>query len=95
MEVNRTLEQELKRAVDGIAADAPEVAPAAVDGLPEVWALVRALPSKQRTAIALRFVAGSSHAEIAAVMDCSEEAARRNVHEGLKRLRKEYRDGCE
>ncbi len=62
------------------------------DGLPEVWSAVRALPSKQRTAIALRFLAGSSHAEIAAVMGSSEEAARRNVHEGLKRLRKEYRD---
>jgi DNA-directed RNA polymerase specialized sigma24 family protein len=33
-----------------------------------------------------------SHAEIAAVMDTSEEAARRSVHEGLKRLREEYRD---
>ncbi len=62
------------------------------DGLPEVWASVRSLPSKQRTAIALRFLAGSSHAQIAAVMGSSEEAARRNVHEGLKRLRKEYRD---
>jgi RNA polymerase sigma factor (sigma-70 family) len=64
--------------------------PLADDGLPEVWSLVRALPSKQRNAIALRFLAGSSHAEIAAVMNISEEAARRNVHEGLKRLRKEY-----
>ncbi len=62
------------------------------DGLPEVWSSVRALPSKQRTAIALRFLAGSSHAEIAVVMGSSEEAARRNVHEGLKRLRREYRD---
>ncbi len=62
------------------------------DGLPEVWSSVRALPAKQRTAIALRFLADSSHAEIAAVMGSSEEAARRNVHEGLKRLRREYRD---
>ena len=60
------------------------------DGVPEVWTSVRALPAKQRTAIALRFLAGSSHAEIAAVMQTSEEAARRNVHEGLKRLRTEY-----
>lgn len=66
-------------------------ASAVQDGLPEVWASVRALPPKQRTAIALRFLAGSSHAETAAVMDISEEAARRNVHEGLKRLREEFR----
>jgi RNA polymerase sigma factor (sigma-70 family) len=79
-------------ALERVAAE-NVAAPASVDGLPEVWALVRALPSKQRTAIALRFVAGSSHAEIAAVMGSSEEAARRNVHEGLKRLRKEYQDG--
>ena len=68
------------------------VAPAFDDGLPEVWTSVRALPTKQRTAVALRFLAGCNHAEIAAVMDSSEEAARRNVHEGLKRLRKEYGD---
>ena len=66
---------------------------AAEDGVPEVWASVRELPVKQRTAIALRFLAGASHAEIGAVMRTSEEAARRNVHEGLKRLRAEYRDG--
>ena len=39
-----------------------------------------------------RFLVGSSHAEIAAVMGSSEEAARRNVHEGLKRLRMEHGD---
>ena len=49
-------------------------------------------PPKQRTAVALRFIADSAYAEIAGAMDCSEEAARRNVHEGLKRLRKEHQD---
>jgi DNA-directed RNA polymerase specialized sigma24 family protein len=63
---------------------------AAVDGLPEVWGSVRELPPKQRTAVALRFLADSPYAEIGAVMRTSEEAARRNVHEGLKRLRAEY-----
>jgi DNA-directed RNA polymerase specialized sigma24 family protein len=55
-----------------------------------VWALVAQLPDKQRTALALRFVSDAAYAEIAAVMRTSEDAARRNVHEGLKRLRKEY-----
>jgi RNA polymerase sigma factor (sigma-70 family) len=77
---------------DALEQVAAEHAPAPDDGLPEVWASVRALPAKQRMAVSLRFLAGSSHAEIAAVMQTSEEAARRNVHEGLKRLRKEYRD---
>jgi RNA polymerase sigma factor (sigma-70 family) len=55
-----------------------------------VWDAVAALPPKQRAAITLRFVADLSHAEIAAAMDTSEAAARRNVHEGLTRLRKDY-----
>jgi RNA polymerase sigma factor (sigma-70 family) len=59
------------------------------DGRPEVWERVRELPPKQRTAIALRFIVDASHAEIGHVMKTSEEAARRNLHEGLKRLRTE------
>lgn len=55
-----------------------------------VWHKVRELPPKQRTALALRYVADAPYAEISAVMDTTEEAARRNVHEGLKRLRLEY-----
>jgi RNA polymerase sigma factor (sigma-70 family) len=54
-----------------------------------LWSSVAALPDKQRTALALRFIADSAYAEIAAAMEISEPAARRNVHEGLKRLRLE------
>ncbi len=57
----------------------------------ELWRLVRQLPDKQRTALALRYVVDAGYPEIAATMGTSEDAARRNVHEGLKRLRKEYR----
>jgi RNA polymerase sigma factor (sigma-70 family) len=53
------------------------------------WAHVRALPTKQREAVTLRFMADLSHGEIAEVMQISEAAARRNVFEGLKRLRKD------
>jgi RNA polymerase sigma factor (sigma-70 family) len=56
----------------------------------ELWARVRELPEKQRTAVALRFVADANYAEISSVMSTSQEAARRNVHEALKRLRTEY-----
>ena len=48
------------------------------------------LPPKQRTAVALRFVLDADYALIASSMQTSEDAARRNVHEGLKRLRTEY-----
>jgi len=73
-------------------ADLPERAAGNPDGLPdaELWSRVRELPSKQRTALALRFLMDSAYAEISAVMGTSEEAARRNVHEALKRLRLEY-----
>lgn len=64
----------------------PGVLPSQADG---VWAHVAALPLKQRAAVALRFIADAGYAEISAAMGTSEEAARRNVHEGLKRLRKE------
>ena len=54
-----------------------------------VWALVGALPPKQRAAVALRYGADLPHAEIAAALGCSPAAARRSLHEGMKRLRKE------
>jgi RNA polymerase sigma factor (sigma-70 family) len=54
-----------------------------------VWELVGALPPKQRAAVALRYACDLPHAEIAAALGCSPEAARRSLHEGIKRLRKE------
>ncbi len=53
------------------------------------WARVRALPPKQRAALTLRYAADLSHAEVARALGCSEEAARRSAHEGLKALRLE------
>ncbi len=55
----------------------------------EIWARVDALPAKQRAAVALRYACDLPHAEIAAALGCSPEAARRSLHEGMKRLRKE------
>ncbi len=71
-----------------------EVADVAVeDGIPEpdegLWAAVGALPPKQRAAVALRYGSDLPHSEIGAALGCSPEAARRSLHEGLKRLRKE------
>jgi RNA polymerase sigma factor (sigma-70 family) len=53
------------------------------------WERVRALPPKQRAAVLLRYAGDLSHAEVARALDCSEEAARRSAHEGLKKLRTE------
>ncbi|MGH2979772.1 MAG: RNA polymerase sigma factor [Solirubrobacterales bacterium] len=63
----------------------PSDGPAHADA--ELWSEVRKLPGKQRAAIALRYAGDLSHGEIGRVLGCSEEAARRNVHEGLKKLR--------
>jgi len=60
--------------------------PPDADGL---WAAVAQLPPKQRAAVSLRYGGDLPHAEIAAALGCSTEAARRSLHEGIKRLRKE------
>jgi RNA polymerase sigma factor (sigma-70 family) len=54
-----------------------------------IWEQVAALPPKQRAAVTLRFGSDLPHAEIAAALGCSPEAARRSLHEGLAKLRKE------
>jgi len=54
----------------------------------ELWQAVAALPERQRSAVVLRFLADLPHRDIAAAMDCSVEAARRSLHEGLTKLRK-------
>jgi RNA polymerase sigma factor (sigma-70 family) len=54
-----------------------------------IWRSVASLPPKQRSAVALRFACDLPHREIATALGTSEEAARRNVHEGIKRLRLE------
>lgn len=71
--------------------------PAAVDsrstaapGAPEqaLWEAVAGLPERQRSAVVLRYVNDLPHREIAAAIGCSEDAARRSLHEGLTKLRK-------
>lgn len=69
-------------------ADSAQTPQAEGDGQP-LWARVRELPEKQRMAVFLRSVADLSYADVAAALECSPDAARRSVHEGLKRLRKE------
>lgn len=54
-----------------------------------LWISVRALPAKQRAAVVHRFVFDLAYREIAERMAITEEAARQNVHAGLRRLRAE------
>lgn len=80
-----------RRRVPALLGDLPEPATEPAPPSDEaLWRRVRDLPQKQRTAVVLRYVVDASYTEISAVMQTSEEAARRSVHEGLKRLRMEY-----
>jgi RNA polymerase sigma factor (sigma-70 family) len=82
-----------RRRLAVVVAEVPDQAAVAAPTPPDddLWDHVRELPAKQRTALALRYITDAPYSEIAAVMGTSEDAARRSVHEGLKRLRLEYR----
>ena len=90
---NKAIDQHRSRARRPVPVEhvpEPPPAPPSEDSEPELWAAVRALPTKQRTAVFCRAVLGMPYAELANLLDCSEEAARRNAFEGLKRLREEW-----
>jgi DNA-directed RNA polymerase specialized sigma24 family protein len=69
----------------GAVEDRP--APEPADG--SDWELVRELPPRQRAVLTLRYAADLPHRDIAAILDCSEDASRRAAADGLKALRKE------
>jgi RNA polymerase sigma factor (sigma-70 family) len=74
------------------AANLPERATVGEFAEPEEELLdaVRALPPKQRAAVAYRYLADLSYARIAELLDGSEAAARRNAADGIAALRKTY-----
>jgi RNA polymerase sigma factor (sigma-70 family) len=55
-----------------------------------LWTAVRALPTKQRHAVAYRYVADMAYADVAELLGISEPAARRNAADGIKALRRTY-----
>ena len=72
-------------------AEVPEVDGGSSDQPPtrdrELWEAVHSLPSRQRSAVVLRYLADLPHRDIAQAIGCSEAAARRSLHEGLSKLR--------
>ncbi|MEX0889596.1 MAG: sigma-70 family RNA polymerase sigma factor [Chloroflexota bacterium] len=70
----------------------PDEALLASDERELLMARLRALPSAQRDAIALRFGAGMTAREIGAVLGKGEEATQKTISRGLARLREAYRD---
>jgi RNA polymerase sigma factor (sigma-70 family) len=75
------------------AAGAARIADGAVEAGGRLWRAVQALPPQQRAAVVHRHVLDRSYADVAAALGCSEDAARANVYQGLKRLREVWRDG--
>lgn len=71
----------------GASLEPPAPAAPAAPLQGEIWREVAALPEKQRSALVLRYELDLAHREIGAVLDCSEAAARRSVHEGIAKLR--------
>ena len=60
--------------------------------LHEVEGFIADLPPKQRIALVQRKYLEIGYPEIAATLGCSEEAARRSVHEALRKLRARFGD---
>jgi DNA-directed RNA polymerase specialized sigma24 family protein len=53
----------------------------------DLWDAVRALPPKQRQAVAYHYVAGLPYATIAEILGGTTEAARRAASDGIHALR--------
>lgn len=78
--------------VDGIPAatcQSPDHQIIVDEALESARRFISALPPKQRAAVVLRHVQGLGYPEIAQALGCSEDSARANVYQGLRRLRNE------
>lgn len=62
--------------------------PGAGDDGAALWRAVRALPARQRQAVAYRYVAGLPYEQIARIIGGTTDAARRAAADGIKNLRK-------
>ena len=74
------------------STDGSEVARMAFGSVDPLWETVAGLPPRQRVALVHRVVLDRSYAETAQAMGSSEETARANVYQALKKLRIEVTD---
>ncbi|MGH3311201.1 MAG: RNA polymerase sigma factor [Streptomyces sp.] len=81
--------------------EVPEPTPPAGDGRPtadlrpedwdgDLWDALKALPPRQRSAVAYHYLAGLPYKEIAAITGGTADAARRAAADGIKTLRGSY-----
>lgn len=78
------------------AADpSPDQRAIADETLAQVRRAIAALPPKQRMAVVLRYVQELDYGTIAQALDCSQDSARANVYQALRRLRQELAEESE
>jgi RNA polymerase sigma factor (sigma-70 family) len=56
----------------------------------QLWADVAGLPDRQRQAIAYHYLAGLPFRDVAEILGCTTDAARRAAADGIKTLRRSY-----
>jgi len=78
-----------KRVFDEISNQDSRLTVALLESDSSLWDQVRALPARQREAVALRYVADLDHAGVAAAMGTTPAATRRLVSDALAALRSE------
>jgi RNA polymerase sigma factor (sigma-70 family) len=69
------------------------------NGIPEdrsdLWAALKALPLKQREAVAYHYLGGLPYAEVAEILGGTADAARRASADGIAALRRTYRQSAQ
>lgn len=85
----RLLDAHAHELSDGSARPSPPDEGLAEVDRKEIRRRVAALPRKQREAVWLRWIEGEPYGTVAERLDCSRAAARANVYQGLKRLRRD------
>ncbi|WP_329372075.1 sigma-70 family RNA polymerase sigma factor [Streptomyces sp. NBC_00669] len=74
----------------GVLPERPSAAGRPEDWDPDLWRALKALPERQRHAVAYHYLAGLPYKEIAAVTGGSTDAARRAAADGMRTLRRTY-----
>ena len=73
-----------------VSASEPGLGPETASADTELHSALAALPPKQRGAVVYRYLADLPYAEVAALLDCSQAAARRSAADGIASLRRHY-----
>jgi RNA polymerase sigma factor (sigma-70 family) len=94
-----------RKAIDQLRAESRRARPTddvpdkpSRDGVPggwesDLWAALKALPLKQREAVAYHYLAGLPYADVAEILGGTADAARRAAADGIATLRRTYLEG--